>query len=333
MSKLSPDNHLSGSVMPAWLGLSRYQTSYDVLENARNAMNGVVPLPLDSLQVDIGTAVEPIILARGLRQLGLDPDKMKNYTENGKPAAKKHNEIELYYSDDGLYNVEEPTTIYSSEGHDITVMNQDGEITLDGLVVLEAKYTTVAERKDDPPLHRGPIQLQAGMMCHDAKYGVLFTCYSGRKITAHVFERHDATIKKIAEGVAEFEQHMEKGTWPEPKTVAEMAAYYTEPAEEPMELEPDLISSVLSIEDANAAMKINQETKEQHGQKLMGAMGNHAKATIVDEKTGVAYNVAWPFRKTKAKPAECCPACKHELKPAVPESETRQKTISIRRMK
>ena len=333
MSKLSPDNHLSGSVMPAWLGLSLYQTSYDVLENARNAMNGVVPLPLDSLQVDIGTAVEPIILSRGLRQLGLDPDKMKNYTEDGKPAAKKHNEIELYYSDDGLYNVEEPITIYSNEAQDITVMNQDGEITLDGLVVLEAKYTTLSERKDDPPLHRGPIQLQAGMMCHNAKYGVLFTCYSGRKITAHVFERHDATIKKIAEGVAEFEQHMEKGTWPEPKTVAEMAAYYTEPDEEPMELEPDLIASVLSIEDANAAMKINQEIKEQHGQKLMGAMGNHAKATIVDEKTGVAYNVAWPFRKTKAKPAEFCPACKHELKPAVAESETRQKTISIRRMK
>lgn len=333
MAKLSPDNHLSGSVIPAWLGYNKYQSAYDVLEKARNANKGIEAEPLDSLPADIGTAVEPVIIRRGLQLLGFDPDQVTNYTEDGQPAAKKHPEMELYYSDDGLFHMEQPKKIYSNEQLNITVMNPDGEITLDGLVIIEAKFTTLNQKPDDPPLYRGPIQLQVGMMCHDAKYGILFTCHLGRVLTAHIFERHNATIKKISEAVVKFEQHMADGTYPEPKTTEEMAQYYTEPAEEPIELDPDLIDSVLSIDDANEAIKINQDMKDIHGQHLMKAMGNHTKATVVDDRTGLVYNVAWPFRKTKAKPAECCPSCNHELKPAVPESEARQKTVTVKRVK
>lgn len=333
MAKLSPNTHLSGSVIPAWLGYSQWDSPYEIIDRAKDAVKGIQPAPLDSLPADIGTAVEPIILKRGLSMLGFHFDEMINHTENGEPAAKKHPEMELYYSDDGLITLPKPKKIYSNEGQGITVMNQDGEITLDGLVILEAKYTTVPEKPNDPPLHRGPLQLQAGMMCHDAKFGILFTCYAGRKITVHIFERHEAAVKQITESVAEFEQHMANGTYPAPKTAEEMAQFYTEPVEEPIELDPDLIDSVLSIDDANESIKIDQTMKDTHGQYLMGAMGNHTKATIVDNETGIAYNVAWPFRRTKAKPAECCPSCNHELKPAVPESEARQKTVTVKRVK
>lgn len=329
MAKLSPNNHLSGSVLPAWLGYSPYQSPYEVLEVARSDEQP----ELDSLQADIGTAVEPVILSRGLRMLGIDPATMRNHQEGGQLAAKKHGSLELYYSDDGLVDIEQPLKIHASEGEGIHIMSGDAEITLQGTVVLEAKYTTAAEKPSDPPLFRGPLQLQGGMMCHSADYGILFTCYAGRKIVVHIFERHLATQETITDGVVKFEQHMAAGTWPDPVTTDDMAKYFDEPKEEPIELGDDLVDCVLSIEDANQAVKQQQELKEVNGQRLMLAMGNHTKASVVDSRSGVAYSVSWPFRKTKAKPAECCPACNHEIKAAVPESETRQKTVTVRRTK
>ena len=71
--KLSPDNHLSGSVLPAYMGHSPYQTPYDCLERARAHNNGEPRPELDSLPADIGTAVEPVILERGCKLLGIDP--------------------------------------------------------------------------------------------------------------------------------------------------------------------------------------------------------------------------------------------------------------------
>lgn len=333
MAKLSPPNHLSGSVLAGWMGLSRWQSSYEVIETARNAEAGIEPAPLDSLAADIGTAVEPVILSRGLRKLGLDPDRMTNYHQDGQLAAKKHEELELYYSDDGLYQLEQPLTVYSNEAEGIHVVNNQGQVELDGLVVLEAKFTSALKKHDDPPLYRGPIQLQAGMMCHQAKYGILFTCYFGREITVHIFERHDATIQRIHQEVESFEQHMKDGTWPDPSTVKDLVQHFTDEAEDPIELDPDLVDSALSIDDANQAIKDNQAMKDLHSQSLMSAMGNHSKARVIDPKTGVEYKVSWPFRKTRAKPAEHCPSCNHELKAAVPESEARQKTVTVKRVK
>lgn len=333
MAKLSPPNHLSGSVLAGWMGLSKWQTAYEVIETARNAEAGIEPAPLDSLAADVGTVAEPVILAHGLRLLGLDPDRMFNYHQDGQLAAKKHKDLELYYSDDGLYQVEQPVTIYSNESQGIYVMNQAGQVELDGLVILESKFTAMSKKPDDPPLYRGPIQLQAGMMCHQAKYGILFTCYFGRQLTAHIFELHDKTVERITEEVSRFEQHMSDGTWPDPVTVDEMVQHFREEAESEIELDPDLVDSALSIDDANQAIKDNQAMKDLHSQSLMAAMGNHSKARVIDPETGVEYKVSWPFRKTRAKPAEHCPSCNHELKAAVPESEARQKTVTVKRVK
>jgi hypothetical protein len=183
MAKLSPDNHLSGSVLPAWLGFSPYQSPYDILERAR-AHNAGEPRPeLDSLPADIGSAIEPIILERGLRQLGVDPGLVYHWEVDGEEAAKPHPQLALYYSDDGIIDLPEPMTIYTDAANGIYVMNDHGEIQIQGKIILEAKFTTVPKKLTDPPLHRGPLQLQAGMMCHQAEYGILFTCYGGRTNT------------------------------------------------------------------------------------------------------------------------------------------------------
>jgi hypothetical protein len=330
MAKLSPDNHLSGSVLPAWLGFSPYQSPYDILERAR-AHNAGEPRPeLDSLPADIGSAIEPIILERGLRQLGIDPGLVYHWEVDGEEAAKPHPQLALYYSDDGIIDLPEPMTIYTDAANGIYVMNDHGEIQIQGKIILEAKFTTVPKKLTDPPLHRGPLQLQAGMMCHQAEYGILFTCYGGRTIEIHVFPKHQDTTRLITQAVIDFETHMDEGTWPEPRNVEELGWKYNDPDPEPeTELSSDMAQVVEIFRDGVKAIKAGEDLKNDATEKLMAALGNH-KVGAVYTPDGKQYKVTWPWRTTKAKPPKLCPHCEGELEPAKPESTTRQKSISVK---
>lgn len=330
MAKLSPDTHLSGSVLPAYMGFSPYQTAFDVLDRARAAIQGQPREELDSLPADIGTAVESTILKRGLRKLGLDWQQMQHYTEDDQEAAKKHPDLELYYSDDGIIELSEPMKVYADESQGIHVMNQDGEIELRGKIVLEAKFTTAMKKKDDPPLFRGPIQLQAGMMCHDADYGVLFTCYGGREIEINIFAKHQETQGLIANCVQDFEMHMAEGTYPEPVSIEEMGWKYSQPDPEPeIELDQELATTVEIYQGAVAAIKAAEGHKQEATENLMAAIGSH-KYGKVYAADGSQYRITWGWRTSKAKPPVVCPHCQGELEPAKEESTARQKSISIK---
>lgn len=331
MPKLSPDNHLSGSVMPAWLGYSPWQSPYDVLEAARNSVKGIERPPLDSLPADIGTEAENVILDHGMRMLGLDPDKIGTHSHT---ESKKHPLMELYYTDDGLYTLEEPIEFKTDPAKNIYVMTQSGSLFVDCPIILEAKFTTVHRRADDPPLYRGPIQLQAGMMCHGYGAGILFTCHQGREITAHIFRSHVETQTAIKRAVASFEKHMKDGTWPDPATPDEAVQRFSQVKEDepPIELDPDLADSVKQYQAAVDAIKSAEETKAGEATRLMTALGNYSAGNVVDAKTGKQYQVKCPMRKYKGKPAENCPSCSHELKAATPEREIRQKTVTIKEL-
>jgi hypothetical protein len=333
MAKLSPDNHLSGSVLPAYMGFSPYQTPFEVLDRARAAVRGEPREELDSLPADIGSAIEPVILARGLRKLGIDPSQIFHYSEDGALAAKKHPDMELYYSDDGIIELTKPMKIYADESQGITVMNQDGEIDLVGKIILEAKFTTAAKKPDDPQLFRGPIQLQAGMMCHDADYGILLTCYAGRDIEINIFARHQETIGLISNYVQDFEMHMAEGTYPEPSNIEELAWKYNKPdPDQETELDTELATSVQVYQGAVAAIKAAEEHKQEATENLMAAIGNY-KIGNVYAPDGKHYKVTWGWRTSKAKPSVLCPHCRGELEAAKPESTVRQKSISVKESK
>ena len=207
MAKLSPDNHLSGSQLAAYMGHSPWQDAYDVLLRARESLEGKPRSELDSLQVDMGDATEDVTLQRGCRLTGLDPDQIATHSHT---EAKKHPLIELYYSDDGLHSIpdDEPVTFKTDEAAGIYVMSRSGQLEVSGKIVLEAKFTTTPQRENDPPLYRGPIQVQAGMMCHGAHTGIIFTNYAGRRITAHIYPSHSQTQSAIKSAVNDFEKHM-----------------------------------------------------------------------------------------------------------------------------
>ena len=121
MAKLSPDHHLSGSPLAAYMGHSPWQDAYDVLLRARESLEGKPRPELDSLQVDMGDASEDVTLQRGCRLIGLDPDQIATHSHT---EAKKHPLMELYYSDDGLHYIpdDEPVTFKTDEAAGIYVM-------------------------------------------------------------------------------------------------------------------------------------------------------------------------------------------------------------------
>ena len=333
MAKLSPDNHLSGSALAAWMGYSPWQDAYDVVLRARESLEGKPRPELDSLQVDMGDATEDVTLQRGCRLVGLDPAEIGTYSHApGMQAAKKHPMMELYYSDDGLHYIpeDEPITFKTDEAAGIYVMTRSGELEASGRVILEAKFTTAAQREDDPPLYRGPIQLQAGMMCHNAGVGIIFTNYGGRKLTAHIYMQHRDTQTAIKRAVQDFERHMADGTWPEPRTAEEAAKLHpaTKEKEEEIELDADLAEAVRNHQAALDAIKNAEEIKAATQAQLMAALGENSRGKIIAGNT--LYQVSWPVRNYKAKPAERCATCSTIIKPATEAKSVRQKTISIK---
>lgn len=333
MAKLSPDNHLSGSALAAWMGYSPWQDAYDVVLRARESLEGKPRPELDSLQVDMGDATEDVTLQRGCRLVGLDPAEIGTYSHApGMQAAKKHPMMELYYSDDGLHYIpdDEPITFKTDEAAGIYVMTRSGELEASGRVILEAKFTTAAQREDDPPLYRGPIQLQAGMMCHNAGVGIIFTNYGGRKLTAHIYMQHRDTQTAIKRAVQDFERHMADGTWPEPRTAEEAAKLHpaTKEKEEEIELDADLAEAVRNHQAALDAIKNAEEIKAATQTQLMAALGENSRGKIIAGNT--LYQVSWPVRNYKAKPAERCATCSTIIKPATEAKSVRQKTISIK---
>ena len=221
-------------------------------------------------------------------------------------------------------------TYKTDEAAGIYVMTRSGELEASGRIVLEAKFTTATQREDDPPLYRGPIQLQAGMMCHNAGIGIIFTNYGGRKLTAHIYMQHRDTQTAIKRAVQDFEQHMTDGTWPEPRTAEEAAKLHPAPkqTEEEIELDADLAEAVRNYQAALGAIKSAEEIKAETQAQLMAALGENSRGRIIAGNS--LYQVSWPVRNYKAKPAELCTACNNTIKPATEAKSVRQKTISIK---
>ncbi|RPG01916.1 MAG: hypothetical protein CBC23_004125 [Rhodospirillaceae bacterium TMED63] len=85
----------------------------------------------------------------------------------------------------------------------IYVMGRES-IVLEGRGILEAKLTAVRPR-DEPPPFRGPLQVQAGMMCTGYKWAAIGTLYGGTELRVYLYGIEEAVQAKITADVLDFD--------------------------------------------------------------------------------------------------------------------------------
>jgi len=319
VGKLTDNNFVSASEIPALLGHNPWQSINGLQASKMDARAGVEPPPLVSEAADLGNLFEPVIGHEALRRLGVSGVMTV-------PRAKvcPDKSINLQASLDGIVLGKGETISHDPE-MGIYVMTDTGQITLAGHGPLEVKMTG-ASPEDEPAMHRGPLQLQAQMMCLPAKWGVIAVLYGGRgghQIRVFCYEEHHEVQTLIKTSILDMEDRIANGSWLAAENPAEAAMIHDKVEDDdmpPLLLSHEMLDIVRSVADARAAMKACQKIIDEGSAAIMQQMGNHSTALIQGED--IRYRISWPMRHVKAKP--------EKIVPAVSPSSARQKTISIK---
>jgi hypothetical protein len=198
---------------------------------------------------------------------------------------------------------------------------QGGAIDIEGIGVLEAKLTS-ARPEDIPATHRGPLQLQAQMMCTGYKWGCVAVLYQSTTLRLFVYQADEVVQRRIREAVIDFEnrrKNMDK--YPVVSPADGVAAYGRVDADAPpLELEGDDALWVDHLMAAKANKAMAEREIDIATAALMDKMGSHdtAFASVGNRRV----QVKWPTRKMRAQP--------EKVVPAKPETVMRQKTLTLK---
>ncbi len=315
VGKLTPDTIISASKVPALLGMSPYSSPNDILKEVVDIIhNDTRPAFWGGNEATRwGDRLEPVVLGEVAKRLSLTDVVLDH------DIAVFHPTLEMACSLDGSgVGVGQVKT---SVENLIYTMNAP-EIDITGPGVLEAKVTS-AMPEDMPPPQRGPLQLQAQMMCTGYTWGVVATLYRGIELRLFVYQEDDAIQQRIADAVDDFERRKRDIDWYPPLTSedANTAWGNVDDAAPPINLD-DLGASMLISDLVQAkADKTDAEDRIEAAEvAIKEIMGNHEAAEGTVGNT--LYNVKWPMRHFKDKP--------EKLTPAKPAYSTRQKTLTIK---
>jgi len=316
VGKLTPDNMISASRIPALLGLSPYSTPNELLaemmtldanEPRMNAFNG-------NEATSWGDRLEPTILKEACSRLGIieaDIDLKEPFFYNGAPLAA---------SLDGMGNFS--GTIKHDPSKGIYCIGAN-EIEVDGWGALEAKLTS-ARPEDQPPPHRGVYQLQAQMLCAGFSWGAIATLYQGIEMRVFVYEADPHRQGRIIDAIRDFEKRRKTGDkYPVLSSDDGNAAFSKVDQDAPPLDLRDVQGGqklALSLSEAKERKRQAEWDIDQIEASLKEIMGerDEAQTEIGNRK----YIIKWPMRKTRAKP--------ETVVPAKPETITRQKTLTLK---
>lgn len=313
VGKVTPDNIATGSTIAAIMGHNKYQTP---LEAYNNAVNGR-PEWVQSLPAKIGDFMEDFVLNESAEILGLsglDLDHLTPYWhgEKGKPF--------LAVSLDGMANGN-GITVYDDPDKGIYVISGDDEIVLDGPGVLEAKTTRVSPQTV-PDLYRGPLQLQAQMLCTDAKWGAVCTLYQGSELRIFIYEANREMQKLIIEAAKDFKRRVEEEDPYPALSPAEAIEKYPPGKEKKIIYADDaLCDKVRQLSHIRSELKSYEKLEEDLQTDIMEMMKD------ADECYAGQQKVIWPVRNIKAKPEQV------KVIPAVEAEQKRGKTLKIEDLK
>jgi hypothetical protein len=296
MAKLTPDTIMSGSRLPPFVTAEindNYQWSTPNLElqKAIDAVNKIKYPEIDSELFYWGNAMEGPIADACASRLDLPEPQV-----SGVPIF--HTEIPLAVSLDRIVEGK-GKTISSNPSQNIFVCNESQEIILDGPGAIECKNTS-AFPTSEPELWRGPVQLQAQMMCADYKWGAVATLYRGCELRVFLFERHDATRKLIEEIAVEFDRRVKhykktgEKLWYPVVNCSDAATTYSRAENISTELSDDFEKTAAQILDNKNQIKKLTAENDQLSASIMEEM-KEAETALAG-----SYIIDWKTRTYKA---------------------------------
>lgn len=304
VGKLTPDNIVTASRIPALLGLSPYETQNELLRKCMMVEAGE-PLPefKQNEAMAWGDRLEPVILAEAAERLGL----VNTNFDIG--YAQHHDYLQFSCSLDGIGKAPlDGKTITTDPDKGIYVIGAD-ELFVEGWGVLEAKNTS-ARPEEQPAPHRGPLQLQGQMMCTNYNWGAVCVLYRGGELRIFVYERDEKLCRRIADAIDEFEIRKRDGdyyplmssddgniAYPQVDDGADIVNLNKiDGAAEALEL----------LVKAREDVKVAEEIINEQEAILKEAMGLHeqAEASVGNR----VIEVKWPMRTYKAQPEKVTPA-------------------------
>lgn len=318
VGKLTPDDRASASLLPAIMGLSKYQSPNDALLGCIRAIDGLGREDIGNEAMSWGNTFEPTILKEAAMRLGLDNLDISH------DQPYHHASLPLSCSLDGTA-FGRGLVIETDEEKGIYVVGQDS-IILEGIGVLEAKLTA-SDTEDTPPLWRGPLQLQAQMDIMGSKWGAVCVLYRGVALRIYVFAPHPGSVAAITEAVTTFQKKLDD--YRETKTIDYYPPIDSNDANRTwgsvtddqnfMALgaeEDQLVDEILS---AKETIKLAEARISKAEAQIKAMMQDRALAMTP------RYDIKWPMRHYKAQPAR--------IVPAKEASTVRQSTLSIKERK
>lgn len=298
LGKLTPDDMMSCSRLPALLGFSKFRTPNDELKYSINAINGEVNPFVEQEPMLWGNLTEKLILAEACKRLGVDIDQLAH----DKPYF--HPDIPLATSLDGTASGND-TTIYTDIDKGIYVMGQDS-IKLDGYGILEAKLTA-QEVETEPAPYRGVIQLQGQMNIMKASWGALCVLYKGTTLRIFLYPINEDHVNMIHNAVEDFQERLDKYKanqeieWYPLNDSFEASRVFDRAEKSTIEMPEIEIQAEKIIELREKIMELETAIDKLQ----INIMEQMRDAEVCNAGR---YKISWPMRQYKAQPAKTVPA-------------------------
>ena len=312
VGKLTPNDILSCSRLPAVLGFSKYRTANDELKVSIDALHGKEPEFNSNEAMDWGNKLEKTILAESATRLGLESYDLEH------DKAYFHKDIPLACSLDGTAKGND-TVIYTDIDKGIYVMNQDS-IKLSGIGILEAKLTG-QEVEDTPAVYRGVIQLQGQMDIMEASWGALCVLYRGTQLRIFLYQYNEDQVNMVRQAAMEFDEKIQKY-----KRDSEIDWYPLATSAEATRLFDHADKITVDIPEIELQAEKILELREtiHEAESAIDRLQANIMQQMRDAEVCNAgrYKISWPMRQYKAQPPK--------MVPAKPAYVIRQSKLSIR---
>lgn len=316
VGKLTPDDIVTASTVPAIMGFSPYQTPNEKLHDAIQSAAGNPPKRIPQNQPMFwGDTLEPVILAETAKRLGLV------YVKTDIDTPFFHSVLPFACSLDGEGS---GSKVFTHDPANGIYVPQGGEVDTSSIGVLEAKNASCRAEEPQPSPHRGVWQIQAQMEITQRSWGCLAVLYQGNDLRLYLYRRDEAMVDEITDAVHEFERRKRDIDWYPVYTSEDgnVAWDRVDDAAPPIDLN--------NIEDGEfyAEMLVQAKADKKAAEQqidiaeagLKEILGNHEEGSVTVD--GASYYIKWPMRRVRAQPAKTVPA--------KPESVMRQKTLTVK---